>query len=341
MIRIDETIIKDGDKDLFMIESFSSNIQINCANALIIKTKKKLSNNNFFRQVSHFKKVDNLNQILFNLILIVSEKYSSGFNVQLKMNVPIKKTNEKTAICTLEKDVSPNSGEFVQANFLCSLNLTSSEYMNTDLEEITVSTDNEGINGLDKYDDIFLNPYKTDKEIEKVKEKKRKGEKIKELENIIDYYEEEVKFPTGFIIDSVDTDECKAKGIFKFTGKFSDDIEKSVRTDLFLNYPLNEAKCEFEETKKNNKKEIVCKTHEGFKLVEAFMIEQKIIKKKNKEMFIMYKKEISFDTNQECCDYNTAKTPYVKNRLKADYTFLQVSKFKPISNAFTFFMAIS
>ena len=39
-------------------------------------------------------------------------------------------------------------------------------------------------------------------------------------------------------------------------------------------------------------------------------------------MFIMNKKEISFDTNQECCDYNTAKTPYVKNRLKADYTFL-------------------
>ena len=133
MISIEETIIKDGDKDLFMIESYSSNIQINCANALIIKTKKKLSNNNFFRQVSHFKKVDNLNQIYFNLILIVSEKYSSGFNVDLKMNVPInKKTNEKTAICTLEKDVSPNSGEFVQANFLCSPNLTSSEYMNTD-----------------------------------------------------------------------------------------------------------------------------------------------------------------------------------------------------------------
>jgi hypothetical protein len=55
----------------------------------------------------------------------------------------------------------------------------------------------------------------------------------------------------------------------------------------------------------------------------------------------MNKKEISFDTNQECCDYNTAKTPYVKNRLKANYTFLQVSKFKPISNAFSFFMAIS
>ena len=108
-----------------------------------------------------------------------------------------------------------------------------------------------------------------------------------------------------------------------------------------MNYPLSEAKCEFDETKKNNKIDIVCKVHEGFKLVEAFIFEQKIIKKKNKEMFIINKKEISFDTKQECCDYNTAKTPYVLNKLKANYTFLQLSKFKPSSNDFTFFMALS
>ena len=58
-------------------------------------------------------------------------------------------------------------------------------------------------------------------------------------------------------------------------------------------------------------------------------------------MFIINKKEISFNTKQECCDYNTAKTPYVLNKLKANYTFLQLSKFKPSSNDFTFFMALS
>ena len=341
-INIEETMIKEGNNDLFIIESFSSNEKINCSNALLKKAEKKLLNSIFFRQVSHFKKVDNLNQIYFNLILIVSEKYSSGYNINLKMNIPInKKINEKIAICTLEKDVSSNSGAFAQANFLCFVNLTFSEYMNTDFEKITISTENEEINGLDKNDDIFLNPYKTDKEIEKIKEKKRKGEKIKELENIIDYYEEEVKFPPEFIIDSINMDECKTQGIFKFTGKFLNDVEKSMRTDLLLNYPISEAKCEFEETKKNNEKEIVCKVHEGFKLVEAFMIEQKLIRQKNKEMLIINKKDISFNTKQECCDYNIAKTPYVKNRLKANYTFLQISKFKPISNTFTFFMANS
>ena len=342
LISFGETIIKEEDKDLFIIESFSSKVQINCANALLEKTREKLSKNTFFRQVSHFKKDDKLNQIFFNLIAIVSQKYSSGYKAELKMNVPINnKINEKIAICTLENDVSPNNGEFVQANFLCSINLTYSEYINTDFEEITISKDNEEFNGLDKYDDIFLNPYKTDKEIERVKNKKQKGEKIKELENIIDYYEEEVKMPPGFTIDSIDMDQCKNEGIFKFTGRFSDEIQKSVRTDVFLNYPLNEAKCEFEETKKNNKKEMVCKVHEGFKLVEAFMLEQKLIKKKNKEMCVINQKDISFDSIQECCDYNTAKTPFVKNKIKSNYTFLQISKFKPIPNAFTFFMAIT
>ena len=342
LISIGETIIKEEDKDLFIVESFSSKEKINCSNALVNKIKEKLSNNFFFRQVSHFKKDDNLYQIFFNLITIVSEKYTSGYNVNLKMNVPInKKINEKIAICTLEKDASPNNGGFVQANFQCSINLTYSEYINTYFQNITISTENEEFNGLDKYDDIFLNPYKTDKEIEKVKNKKQKGEKINELENIIDYYEEEVKFPPRFTIDSVNMDECKNEGIFKFTGRFSDDNLISVRTDLFLGYPLSEAKCEFDKAKKNSKKEIVCKVHDVFKLVEALMLEQKLIKKKNKEMFIINKKYISFDSFQECCNYNDAKTPFVKKKTKANYTFLQISKFIPISNAFTFFMAIS
>ena len=63
MISIGETIIKEEDKDLFIIERFSSKEQINCTNALVKKTKEKLSKLIFFRQVSYFKKNDNLNQI--------------------------------------------------------------------------------------------------------------------------------------------------------------------------------------------------------------------------------------------------------------------------------------
>ena len=144
MVSIEEAIKEEENKDLFIIENFSSKEIINYTNALVKRTKEKLSNNIFFRQVSHFKKDDNLNQIFFNLITIVSEKSSSGYNAELKMNVTInKKNNEKIAICILDKDVSPNNGEFVQANFLCSINLTSSEYINTDFEKIAISTVND------------------------------------------------------------------------------------------------------------------------------------------------------------------------------------------------------
>ena len=49
-------------------------------------------------------------------------------------------------------------------------------------------------------------------------------------------------------------------------------------------------KCELDKAKKNEPIEIVCKVHVGFGLVEAFIIEEKIIQKKNKE-FIYYKKK--------------------------------------------------
>ena len=62
------------------------------------------------------------------------------------MNVPInKKNNEKKAICFLDKDTSPNNGEFAQANFLYS---TSSEYINTNFKKIIMSRENEEFNEL-------------------------------------------------------------------------------------------------------------------------------------------------------------------------------------------------
>ena len=66
----------------------------------------------------------------------MSEKYSSGYNAELKMNVPINKKSN----FSLENDALPNNGEFVQANFLYSINLTSSEYINTDFKKKIIST---------------------------------------------------------------------------------------------------------------------------------------------------------------------------------------------------------
>ena len=63
----------------------------------------------------------------------------------------------KNSTCTLQDDATPNNGELAQGNFICSVQLTQTEYANTDFEEITVSTFNEEINGVTDLDQTVAN----------------------------------------------------------------------------------------------------------------------------------------------------------------------------------------
>ena len=73
------------------------------------------------------------------------------------------------------------------------MQLTSSEYSNTDFESVSVSSDNAEINGVNDLDETLSSPMKTDKAIEAIKKKKQNGETITDLADIVDYYEEEFK----------------------------------------------------------------------------------------------------------------------------------------------------
>ena len=197
---------------------------------------------------------------------------------------------EKNATCVLEEDVSPNDGGLAQGNFICSVKLSSSEYQNTDFENTQVSLENEEINGAADLVSKTTSPYKTDQAIAEIRRKKANNETINELADIYDYYEEEIKITPVFNITSVELDNCASQGKLILKGYFSDEIDLSIKFDLLLTYPLTEMKCELDKAKKNEPFEIVCKVHIGFGLVEAFIIEEKIIQKKNKE-FIYYKKK--------------------------------------------------
>ena len=269
-ISINETTIQQENEDIMVIESFESKEQINCANALIEKASNKYSVNTTFRQVSHFQKNDQDYSFSFYLITIMSESYNKGYQLNLKMNLRINgDLVQKNSSCILQDDVTASIRELSQGNFICSVKLSSSEYSNTDFENITISKENEEINGVSDLDEILSNPYKTDLAIEEVKRKKANNEEIPELGNIVDFYEEEVKITPSFIIDSVDMDECGSTGKFIFKGSFTDDITESIKFDLLMTYPESEVKCEYIEAKKNENVEMTCKVHEGFKSVEA------------------------------------------------------------------------
>ena len=137
---------------------------------------------------------------------------------------------------------------------------------------------------------MLYNPKRTDEAFQKIKLKKQKGEEITDLENIVYYLEEEVKIIPINNIESIIIEKCSSFGKFTLIGSFSEDITKSMKFDFVLTYSSNEVKCEFDKAVKGEKIEMICKLHYSFELVESILIEQKLIRKKYKEIFIIQKK---------------------------------------------------
>ena len=249
---------------------------------------------------------------------------------------------QRNADCVLEETVSPEEGSQVQGNFLCSVILSSSEQKGINISNIRVSSDNEEINGLSNLDEISANPYRTDLAIKGVKEKKANNEKLNELADVVDYYEEKVQINKIFNIESIkEVDKCEETGKFILVGTFTDNITEDIKFDLPLTYPNGEFKCELTKAKKKDKKEITCKASIGFKNIDYIIFEQRLIKKKNKEIMMIPNKLLKLNQTINCIVYNKAKIPLVKQRHNSSITFLQLNKFVPKVNSFTFFLALT
>ena len=74
-IILNDTLIKEGNEEVLLIESYFSEEQVKCANAFFMKAVNKLFVNIYFRQVSHFKKNDQENNFSFYLITLALEAY--------------------------------------------------------------------------------------------------------------------------------------------------------------------------------------------------------------------------------------------------------------------------
>ena len=340
-IEITQTIIKEGINEVLLLGSFMPEEQITCANAIYLESTEKSSITISFRQVSHFEKKSN--GFSFYFISLLSKEYKKGYNLNLKMDVEIKrKYVKKNANCILEEDASPAAGALVQANFLCSVDLSPSEYSNTNFNTIRVSQANDKIGGISNLNEITENPYKTDLAIKEIKEKRAKKEYISEYADIVDYLEEKVEINPIFNIDYIkDADTCEYTGKFILVGAPTDNITEDVKFDLPLSYPNDILRCEMITSKKNDYIEIICKSLFGFKGVEYIIFEQRLITKKNKEIIIIPNKQIKLNKTINCIDYNSAKISLVKKRSTSGLFFLQVSKFAPLLNSFNFFLALT
>ena len=335
-IIIEQTVIKNGNEDYFNLKSIITEESISCSNALLQESLEKQDLKLSFRQVSHFQ--SNNDGFSFIFIGLSSEKINKG-NI-LSINVNINNESEDREIsCNLENDVNPDNGQ-MQANYLCSVNKNTNDYWNSlNYEDISVSiSPNNKIGGVTELDEISANPSKTDEEIRKIKEKRENNEDISDLENIIDYYETQIE--TNILnLESIDMNKCNTTGKFTIIGTFSNDIEEKINFDLPLTYPNVEIQCELNEVSGNTLTTITCKSLSTIISIENVVIEKKMIKKKNKELFLIEGKNFILNEKKSCNSYDAVRRAILEQRMNSKISYSLMSNVEIVDQALQYFMA--
>ena len=336
---IEQTLINQNGIDYFNLKSITSQDRLICSNAILQESVAKSNVSLSFRQVSHFK--SDSNGCSFVLIALASEKISQGTTMQANIYVNNEKT-DRAIECTLENNVDPENGQS-QGNFLCSVDKSTSEYWSTvDFTNVSISLspNNDNIGGVSELDETSASPAATDEEISKIKEKKQNNEEINALTNIVDYYEVETKVNT-LTIESIDVDKCNTTGKLTLKGSFSDNFEEDINFDLPLTYPSAQLKCELKKVSQNTVTDIKCKSQTEFKSVDSVVIEPRIIKKKNQELFMIAGKTFTLNGKKSCLKYDNVKSNVLEQRESSGISFALVDALEVVNQALQFFMGVS
>ena len=345
-IIIEQTVIKDGKDDVLILEGIhTSNNQI-CSNGLSSEIQKKENNKISFRQVSHLQ-YNGLNKFSFFLASLISKKINVGSIITMNIIVLIGEEKKiKKATCTLENSVMIEDDLF-QGDYKCEVIINEDEYTKINFDDsksIIISTDNDEISGVSGLEEEQLSPLATDILINKTNIiLNNSNAYITDLADCMDYSEEEnkEKIPPTLEISSLENlDECGKSGKFRIRGKFSEDIKQEIIFELPLSFPDSSVKCKVNDALANEEVEFICKVQKRFKLVKYFMIEQRIIKKRYKELLFVKSKSFSIDNSINCQNYNIRKYETSKKRQKLDISFMQLSKFKNEGKKVAFFMGL-
>ena len=335
-IIIEQKVIKNGNEDYFNLKSILTEEKISCSNALLQESLSKQNSTLSFRQVSHFQ--NNNDGFSFAFIGLSSEKLDKGSTISINININ-NESEDREIACTLENDVVPDNNQ-IQANYLCSVNKNTNDYWNSlNYESISVSmSQNNNVGGISELDETSANPTKTDEVIQKIKEKRENNEDISDLENVIDYYETPVEVNV-LTLESIDMDKCNTTGKLIMKGTFSNDISEKINFDLPLSYPSEEFKCELNKVTSNTLTKITCKAFSTIISIENIVIEKKMIKKKNKELFIIEGKSFNLNGKKSCENYDTVRKALLDQRMNSKISFSIMDKIEIVNQALQYFMA--
>ena len=348
-IIVEQTIIKDGPEEILNIGSIAPEENLTCLNGHLKEVEERIKRPVSFRQISHLKP-NGINGFSFFLATLLTQGMTKGNQINVKMIVIIKgEKAEKETKCILRDNVEVEKGSQAQGDFDCEGTLEEEEYKGIDFEDsgnVTISTNNEEVLGVSDLDQEQASPLATEIAINKTKETIEKEGKISPLEEEIDFSLEENKviMPPSFELVRIDENTFgywAKKGKIKIIGKFNKDITEKMTFELPLSFPSANIKCEVEEATKDVETELTCKVQKGFKKVKNFVVEQRTIKKRHKEMVIIKYKKCNFTQEIECENYNKIQLEKAQKRKNSNTFFLQLgNKIEhPKPNAFQFFMA--
>ena len=348
-IIVEQTLIKDGPKEILNIGSIAPEENLTCLNGHLKEVEERIKKPVSFRQISHLKP-NGKNGFSFFLATLLTQSMTKGYSINVKMNVIIKgEKSEKETKCILRNDVKVEEGSQAQGDFDCEGTLEEDEYKEIDFKNagnLTISTNNGEVLGISDLDQEQASPLATEIAINKTKETIEKEGKISPLEEEIDFSLEENKviMPPSFELVRIDENTFgywAKKGKIKIKGKFNKDITEKMTFELPLSFPSANIKCEVEEATKDVETELTCKVQKEFKKVKNFVVEQRTIKKRHREMVIIKYREYNFNQEIECENYNKIQLEKAQKRKNSNTFFLQLgNKIEhPRLNAFQFFMA--
>ena len=337
---IEQTMIKDGTKELFILPSFGID-DIQCRNGILQEVEEKVDVDISFRQVSTIQKISK--GFTFFFAAFVNNQLQANAEITMKVILLLSNTTEieKNATCVLRETVSPSNGNPIQGDFDCSVSLTDEEDNSVGSNyELTVSPDNDDIGGCADLTEQEKSPRLTDLAIAESEEKSDDS-----LGKVLDFSVAENKEyqPPTFEVSSFNLSSCAETGKFKVKGTFSEDITEELTFNLPFSFPSSEIKCTVKNVTKDEEVEIKCKVQKGFRRVRSFVLEPRLIKKKCVEkLYIKGNKNIELNENAEfkCENFNTIKKQKAILRQKsAVYSFLQLSR-PPTKTHRFFFMAL-
>ena len=333
---IEQIIIKDGIKELFILQSIKIE-GLNCGNGVLKEAEEKIDVDISFRQVSKIQKITKGFNFFF--AAFVNNRLSARSEITMRMILLLQNAVEieKNATCVLREAVRPSNGNPIQGDFDCSVSLTDEEENSVgENYELTVSSNNDGIGGCADLSDQEKSPKLTD---EAIAESEEKGDDS--LGKVLDFSIAENKEyrPPTFEVSSFNLSSCESTGKFKVKGTFSGDITEELTFNLPFSYPSSEIKCTVKNVTKDEEIEVKCKVQKGFRRVKSFVLEPRLIKKKCVEqLYIKGNKgiELNEDGEFKCENFNEIKKQKAILRQKnAVFSFLQLSR--PVTKTHRFF----